>query len=155
MLSEHSEQSELVRRARRAGLLIASVPNGASLAGNKRDRARQMAKLKREGLAIGVPDLLVFSQPTDLDVASDFEQELVEALRALSPEARARVAALAGVGPGAGLEMKRSDGGKDPDGSPAQQRWGGWLAGRGWRWGVAHGWRQGLDQLRAWGYSVR
>jgi hypothetical protein len=154
LLSEHSEQSELVKRMRRAGLLVAAVPNGASLSGGRRERARQMAALKREGLSPGVPDLLIFSQPTELDVVSTYERVLVDQLLALSPEARARVVALSGCGPGTGLEMKRSDGGKDPEGSAAQRRWGGWLVQRGWRWSVAHGWRQGLDQLRALGYKV-
>lgn len=145
--SEHSEQRELVRRARRAGLLIAAVPNGAHLRGG----AREAAKLKAEGLEPGVPDLLVFDPPTDDSPVSEFERDLVERLRALSPAGRARVLALAGCGPGAGLEMKREGGGRL---SADQQRWGELLRARGWRWGVAHGWRAGLDQLRAWGYKL-
>ena len=148
--SEHSEQRELVKRLRRRGILVAAVPNGAHLRGGR----RAAAQLKAEGMAPGIPDLLIFDQPTELDVLSDFERDLVAQLRALSPAARARVLALAGCGPGAGLEMKRADGGSDPEGTPEQRRWGALLQARGWPWAVAHGWRRALDQVRAWGYNV-
>ncbi|MEO8466267.1 MAG: hypothetical protein ABI640_13065 [Gammaproteobacteria bacterium] len=45
-------------RVRLAELIIA-IPNGAHLAGDERQRAMQMARLKRIGLKPGVADLLV------------------------------------------------------------------------------------------------
>lgn len=39
--------------------LLISIPNGAVLAGDARSRAMQMAKLKRTGLQVGVPDLFL------------------------------------------------------------------------------------------------
>jgi len=39
--------------------LLLSIPNGAVLAGDARRRAMQMARLKREGLRPGVPDLML------------------------------------------------------------------------------------------------
>ena len=36
------------------------VPNGATLRGDKEQRGRQMANLKRDGLLIGFPDLIVY-----------------------------------------------------------------------------------------------
>ena len=39
--------------------LLFSVPNGSALAGDARRRAIQMARLKREGLRPGVPDLML------------------------------------------------------------------------------------------------
>lgn len=36
------------------------VPNGATLGGDARKRAIQMANLKRDGLCVGFPDLIVF-----------------------------------------------------------------------------------------------
>lgn len=38
------------------------VPNGATLGGDARKRAIQMANLKRDGLCVGFPDLIVFGQ---------------------------------------------------------------------------------------------
>ena len=38
------------------------VPNGATLGGDARKRAIQMANLKRDGLCVGFPDLIVFWQ---------------------------------------------------------------------------------------------
>jgi len=60
---EHGEQAAVVAWARlhetRWPVLrtLFAVPNGASLAGGPSARARQMARLKAEGLKIGVPDL--------------------------------------------------------------------------------------------------
>ena len=42
------------------GFRSVAVPNGAVLAGNAKQRAIQMASLKRDGLTPGFPDLVVF-----------------------------------------------------------------------------------------------
>lgn len=39
--------------------LLFAIPNGSVLAGDSRHRAIQMARLKREGLRVGVPDLML------------------------------------------------------------------------------------------------
>ena len=148
--SEHSEQRELVKRLRRRGILLAAVPNGAHLRGG----GRAAAQLKAEGLSPGVPDLLIFDPPTELEILSEYERDLVGALQALSPAARARVLAMAQCGPGACIELKKSDGGREPSGSAVQRRWGALLRARGWSWGVAHGWRGAVEQLQAWGYKL-
>ena len=44
------------------GYRTVAVPNGAVLRGDGRDRAIQMAALKREGLTPGFPDLLVYGK---------------------------------------------------------------------------------------------
>lgn len=43
----------------KVGDYLFSIPNGASLAGNKAQRARQMARLKAQGLKNGVSDLFL------------------------------------------------------------------------------------------------
>ncbi len=47
-----------------------SIPNGAHLSGDERQRARQMNRLKAEGLSVGVPDL--FLPVVTLDYAGLF-----------------------------------------------------------------------------------
>ena len=42
------------------GYQSVAVPNGAVLRGDKDQRGRQMANLKRDGLMVGFPDLLVY-----------------------------------------------------------------------------------------------
>lgn len=42
------------------GFRSVAVPNGATLAGDAKKRAIQMANLKRDGLCVGFPDLIVF-----------------------------------------------------------------------------------------------
>lgn len=42
------------------GLRSVAVPNGATLGGDRTKRAIQMANLKRDGLCVGFPDLIVF-----------------------------------------------------------------------------------------------
>ena len=44
------------------GFRSVAVPNGATLRGDARDRAIQMANLKRDGLTPGFPDLLVYGK---------------------------------------------------------------------------------------------
>jgi len=42
------------------GYQSVSVPNGAVLRGDKAQRGRQMCNLKRDGLMVGFPDLLIY-----------------------------------------------------------------------------------------------
>jgi|10_taG_2_1085330.scaffolds.fasta_scaffold06413_2 hypothetical protein len=51
MRSETSEQQDVVRELRRAGIAVFAVPNGA-----RRDK-REQVRFKREGGSSGVPDL--------------------------------------------------------------------------------------------------
>jgi hypothetical protein len=44
------------------GYKVAHVPNGATLSGDSKARAIQMANLKRDGLMVGFPDLIVFAR---------------------------------------------------------------------------------------------
>lgn len=44
------------------GYRTVAVPNGATLRGDSRERAIQMANLKRDGLCVGFPDLIVFGR---------------------------------------------------------------------------------------------
>ena len=64
--TESAEQASVIQwwvaYARTKGLderLLFSVPNGSVLAGDARRRGIQMARLKREGLRPGVPDLML------------------------------------------------------------------------------------------------
>lgn len=61
--TEHAEQATLVgwfdrTHPQLAGRLFA-IPNGAHLAGNNAQRAKQMHKLKAEGLRVAVPDMML------------------------------------------------------------------------------------------------
>ena len=47
--------------------LLFSIPNGSVLAGDARHRAIQMARLKREGLRAGCPDLFLAAPKIDKD----------------------------------------------------------------------------------------
>ncbi len=60
-MRESAEQAAFVEwfRLQFPRTIIASIPNGAHLAGDAKDRARQMAKLKWEGLVPGMPDLCI------------------------------------------------------------------------------------------------
>ena len=42
------------------GYQSVAVPNGAALRGDKVQRERQMVNLKRDGLMVGFPDLLIY-----------------------------------------------------------------------------------------------
>jgi hypothetical protein len=57
--SEHPEQVAFVQwfRLQFPGILVFSIPNGSYLAGDIAARARQVARLKAEGMLPGVPDL--------------------------------------------------------------------------------------------------
>lgn len=59
MLTEHEEQSVVVQYLKLKKIPYYAVPNGSFLAGDKMRRVRQMARLKKEGLQTGVPDLVV------------------------------------------------------------------------------------------------
>ena len=143
--SEHSEQVELVRRLRRSGVLFCAVPNGGKRAGV------EAAKLVKEGVSAGVPDLLVFDGPGGA-VLTAYERDLVEGLRGLSLARRRAVASAAGIAAGVGLEMKRDGAGTV---SAKQETWLGALAERGWDTMVGWGWRDALAKLRKGGYDVR
>lgn len=60
-MSEHDEQSLFVSYVCAAypSVLFHSIPNGANLAGNQRQRGMQMNYLKAEGLRPGCPDLFM------------------------------------------------------------------------------------------------
>jgi hypothetical protein len=64
-VSEHTEQAKVINwcfdNLRRYPFLdlIFAIPNGATLAGGKAGRGRQMNKLKAEGLRPGVSDLFL------------------------------------------------------------------------------------------------
>jgi hypothetical protein len=55
--TELSEQINVVRSLRAAGILFAAIPNGG-----RRD-AREGRMLKASGVVAGVPDLLIFTRP--------------------------------------------------------------------------------------------
>lgn len=61
--TEHAEQATLVNWFGRSypefKNRLFAIPNGAHLAGGAKQRAQQMSKLKAEGLAPGVPDMLL------------------------------------------------------------------------------------------------
>lgn len=67
IVTEHEEQVEVVRWLDAKGLLFCAVPNGAVLRGDNLSRAKQVARLRAEGLRSGAPDLLVFSRPIGAD----------------------------------------------------------------------------------------
>lgn len=87
--SEAAEQSAVITwwssYARTRGLderlLIASA-NGAVLAGDAKHRAIQMARLKRTGLRVGVPDLFLAKSrhAKPIEVLADFEPTLFHGL---------------------------------------------------------------------------
>lgn len=59
--TEHAEQCTLVSWFNRSypHLKIFAIPNGAHLAGTIKQRAKQVQRLKREGMVAGVPDLMI------------------------------------------------------------------------------------------------
>ncbi len=59
--TESDDQSAIVAwwRLQYPSIWIFAIPNGAFLFGADWQRGRQMARLKREGLTPGIPDLLI------------------------------------------------------------------------------------------------
>lgn len=53
-------QQAIVKYLRGKGYLVAHVPNGGKMPGNKQQRLIRGARLKREGLLAGFPDLLIY-----------------------------------------------------------------------------------------------
>lgn len=53
-------QQAIVQYLRSKGYLVAHVPNGGKGTGTKQQRAARGARLKREGLLAGFPDLLIY-----------------------------------------------------------------------------------------------
>ncbi len=57
--TEHQEQVTVIRYCKLKKILVFAIPNGSYLNGTPLQRARQMNKLKSEGLTIGIPDLFI------------------------------------------------------------------------------------------------
>lgn len=51
-----------LRRALTGSSWFCAVPNGSVLAGNPKQRGMQMARLKKTGLIVGSPDLIICSE---------------------------------------------------------------------------------------------
>ena len=148
--SESSEQITLVRKLRRSGVQMCAVPNGG------RRTMREARILLREGVEPGVPDLLIFDPPpVDPQTLTEEERAAADAMEILSEGSRRRVAALFGVAPGVGLEMKRTGGTGTEGASEKQLAWGEALRARGWVWGVCHGWRDAVRWLSELGYEIK
>lgn len=62
MRPETRLQRDIRTRLAEHGYRSVAVPNGATLRGDKIERAIQMANLKRDGLCVGFPDLIVFGR---------------------------------------------------------------------------------------------
>lgn len=69
--TEQQEQERVVAHLRGRGLAFTATANGAYLGGTTSTRAITMGKLKKAGLATGIPDLLIFNGLTvdDTDYA--------------------------------------------------------------------------------------
>jgi hypothetical protein len=59
---ERSVQRGAIQLLTVAGFRAVHVPNGAHLAGDKLARIKQIAALKKDGLSVGFPDLIVFGK---------------------------------------------------------------------------------------------
>jgi len=57
--NESTEQQKLIQWLRLKKIFHFSVPNGSVLKGTPLQRAKQMARLKKEGLVVGVSDVVV------------------------------------------------------------------------------------------------
>lgn len=84
---ESEEQQTLVQYCKLKKLFAFSVPNGSVLKGNKLQRAKQMARLKKEGLVVGVSDFVVMLPSKILfielkrikgSVTSDAQKDFIE-----------------------------------------------------------------------------
>lgn len=53
-------QQAVVKYLRDKGYMVAHVPNGGKMPGTQRQRMQRGARLKREGLLAGFPDLLIY-----------------------------------------------------------------------------------------------
>ena len=62
MRPETALQRQLRTYLAAKGYRTVAVPNGATLRGDGIERAIQMASLKRDGLCVGFPDLIVFGR---------------------------------------------------------------------------------------------
>ena len=98
-LSEHDEQAVVVQYLRLKKIPHYAVPNGSFLAGDKIRRVKQMARLKKEGVSVGVPDLVVLlthkalyieMKRTKGSTTSKEQKEWIEILNAL-PYCEARI----------------------------------------------------------------
>lgn len=58
---ESALQQAIVTYLRAKGFIVAHVPNGSKMAGSEKQRLARGARLKREGLLAGFPDLLVYA----------------------------------------------------------------------------------------------
>ena len=61
MRPETRLQREIRHYLQLHGFKVVHVPNGATLSGNAKQRAIQMNALKRDGLCVGFPDLIVYA----------------------------------------------------------------------------------------------
>lgn len=87
---ESEEQQTLVRYCKVKKIFAFSVPNGSVLKGNKLQRAKQMARLKKEGLVVGVSDFIVMLPNKILfielkrikgSVTSEAQKEFIEKMK--------------------------------------------------------------------------
>ena len=62
MKPESALQRDIRNALAKLGLETVHVPNGAHLAGEREKRGRHMANLKRDGLRVGMADLLVYAR---------------------------------------------------------------------------------------------
>lgn len=60
MKPESAIQRQVIAYLRGRGIAAVAVPNGAQLAGDGKARAMQMNAMKRDGLMVGFPDLILF-----------------------------------------------------------------------------------------------
>ena len=118
-LSEAEAQERLAELLNRSGVLWCAVPNGGYR------RGAEAARLRRQGVKRGVPDLLIFDPPPS------------------------------GHGVGFALELKRGGTGQRRGSvSTYQREWLEGLRARGWRAEVAYGLDHASERLSAAGYLL-
>lgn len=118
-LSEYDEQIKLAEYLDMRGFLWCHVPNGGN-----RD-AKTGAKMKRQGVKPGVPDVLIFENPTDIS-------------RNLNLQSSRNIA----------IELKRENGSMS-DLSDVQKEWLLDLEKRGWLIKVAFGADDAIEWLES------